>query len=81
MTTAGTQVAVIGGGVVGCAVAHALAPRGVQAVLLGAGVFASLEEAAARLPPKRVVEPHGDQPERTEQRARWRAFVRASADL
>src|SRR5271168_4317465 len=31
-----TQVAVIGGGVVGCAVAHALARRGVQAVVLEA---------------------------------------------
>ncbi len=34
MTTADTQVAVIGGGVVGCAVAHALARRGVEVVLL-----------------------------------------------
>jgi glycerol-3-phosphate dehydrogenase len=33
---ADTQVAVIGGGVVGCAVAHALARRGVHAVLLEA---------------------------------------------
>jgi glycerol kinase len=48
---------------------------------VGTGVFASPEEAAARLPPTRVVEPHGDQPERTAQRARWRAFVKASADL
>src|SRR5271156_2935683 len=31
-----TQVAVIGGGVVGCAVAHALARRGVKALLLEA---------------------------------------------
>src|SRR5271155_4645680 len=29
-----TQVAVIGGGVIGCAVAHALARRGVRALLL-----------------------------------------------
>ncbi len=36
MTAADTQVAVIGGGVVGCAVAHALARRGVEAVLLEA---------------------------------------------
>jgi glycerol kinase len=48
---------------------------------VGAGVFASLEEAAARLPSGRVVEPRGDQQERTAQRARWRSFVRASADL
>jgi glycerol-3-phosphate dehydrogenase len=34
MATADPQVAVIGGGVVGCAVAHALARRGVAAVLL-----------------------------------------------
>jgi glycerol-3-phosphate dehydrogenase len=36
MAGAGTQVAVIGGGVVGCAVAHALARRGVRALLLEA---------------------------------------------
>ncbi len=36
MASAGTQVAVIGGGVVGCAVAHALARRGVSALLLEA---------------------------------------------
>jgi glycerol-3-phosphate dehydrogenase len=36
MTTSDTQVAVIGGGVVGCAVAHALARRGVEAVVLEA---------------------------------------------
>ncbi len=36
MTSADTQVAVIGGGVVGCAVAHALARRGVDVVLLEA---------------------------------------------
>jgi glycerol-3-phosphate dehydrogenase len=36
MTSADTQVAVIGGGVVGCAVAHALARRGVRALLLEA---------------------------------------------
>jgi glycerol-3-phosphate dehydrogenase len=34
MAATDTQVAVIGGGVVGCAVAHALARRGVQATLL-----------------------------------------------
>jgi glycerol-3-phosphate dehydrogenase len=36
MSASGTQVAVIGGGVVGCAVAHALARRGVSSVLLEA---------------------------------------------
>ncbi|MEA2313914.1 MAG: glycerol-3-phosphate dehydrogenase [Solirubrobacteraceae bacterium] len=37
------QVAVIGGGVVGCAVAHALARRGVQAVVLEAHADLALE--------------------------------------
>jgi glycerol-3-phosphate dehydrogenase len=36
MTSADTQVAVIGGGVVGCAVAHALARRGLDVMLLEA---------------------------------------------
>jgi glycerol-3-phosphate dehydrogenase len=36
MSSAETEVAVIGGGVVGCAVAHALARRGVQTLLLEA---------------------------------------------
>jgi glycerol-3-phosphate dehydrogenase len=36
MSAAGSRVAVIGGGVVGCAVAHALARRGVPALLLEA---------------------------------------------
>jgi glycerol-3-phosphate dehydrogenase len=36
MATADTQIAVIGGGVVGCAVAHALACRGVESVLFEA---------------------------------------------
>lgn len=36
MATADPQVAVIGGGVVGCAVAHAFTRRGVEAVLLEA---------------------------------------------
>jgi glycerol-3-phosphate dehydrogenase len=36
MATADTQIAVIGGGVVGCAVAHALASRGLPSVLLEA---------------------------------------------
>src|ERR1700682_3209862 len=36
MSSADTQVAVIGGGVVGCAVAHALTRRGVEPLLLEA---------------------------------------------
>src|SRR6202140_4004451 len=36
MATADTEIAVIGGGVVGCAVAHALTSRGVESVLLEA---------------------------------------------
>ncbi len=36
MASSGARVAIIGGGVIGCAVAHALARRGVQAVLLEA---------------------------------------------
>lgn len=36
MSTACTRVAVIGGGVVGCAIAHALARRGVAAILIEA---------------------------------------------
>src|SRR5271167_670619 len=42
-----TQVAVIGGGVVGCAVAHALARRGVQAVLLEAEMGLALGASGA----------------------------------
>ena len=48
---------------------------------VGAGIFASLEQAAARLPRGRVIEPRGDQRERLAQRERWRSFVRASAEL
>jgi glycerol kinase len=48
---------------------------------VGGGVLASIEEAAARLPQGSVSEPRGDQRERNAQRERWRAFVRASAEL
>jgi glycerol-3-phosphate dehydrogenase len=42
MSAAHTQVAVIGGGIVGCAVAHALARRGVEAVVLEAAAGLAL---------------------------------------
>jgi glycerol kinase len=51
---------------------------------VGAGVFASVEDAAAHLPPRRTIEPRADAPdagERATQRSRWRAFVRAAAQL
>ena len=50
MPTADPQVAVIGGGVVGCAVAHALARRGVEAVAAGgrARAGAGCERAPTR---------------------------------
>ncbi len=48
---------------------------------VGAGVFESVEQAATRLPRGRVTEPRVDQRERTARRERWRAFVRASAEL
>jgi glycerol-3-phosphate dehydrogenase len=47
MGSADTQVAVIGGGVVGCAVAHALARRGLQAVLLEAEADLALGASGA----------------------------------
>jgi glycerol-3-phosphate dehydrogenase len=47
MGTTDTQVAVIGGGVVGCAVAHALARRGVQAALLEAEADLALGASGA----------------------------------
>lgn len=47
MTAADTQVAVIGGGVVGCAVAHALARRGVEAVLVEAELGLALGASGA----------------------------------
>jgi len=48
---------------------------------VGAGVFASVEEAAGRLPPGRVIEPRSTPRERSLRRARWRAFVEAGARL
>jgi glycerol kinase len=48
---------------------------------VGAGVFASVEEAALRLAPGRAIAPRGDRRGRAAQRARWLAFVRASAAL
>jgi glycerol kinase len=48
---------------------------------VGAGAFASIEEATARLPRGGVTEPRGDQRERVAQRERWRAFVSSSAEL
>ncbi len=47
MAAIDTQVAVIGGGVVGCAVAHALARRGVPAVLLEAEAELALGASGA----------------------------------
>jgi glycerol kinase len=48
---------------------------------VGAGVFASVEDAALRLAPGRTIEPGAGAPERARRRERWRAFVQASADL
>jgi glycerol kinase len=48
---------------------------------VGAGVFASVEEAARLLPEARVVNPTVDPAERSRCRERWRAFVEASARL
>jgi glycerol-3-phosphate dehydrogenase len=47
MANSETEVAVIGGGVVGCAVAHALARRGVEAVLLEAEAGLALGASGA----------------------------------
>jgi glycerol kinase len=48
---------------------------------VGAGVFAGVEEAAIALAPGRVVEPRLSASARTAGHKRWRAFVRAGADL
>jgi glycerol kinase len=48
---------------------------------VGAGVFASVADAAERLPRGRTVVPHGDAADRREQRERWRRFVKAGARL
>jgi glycerol kinase len=48
---------------------------------VGAGAFASVEEAARLLPAGRVVEPRSTSQERSDRRARWKAFVEAGAQL
>jgi len=48
---------------------------------VGAGVFASVEDAAKRLPRGRVVKPTSTAAERAAQRERWRRFVTASSAL
>jgi glycerol kinase len=48
---------------------------------VGAGVFASVEDAAQRLPAGAVVEPRMDAREREARRERWRTFVQLSAEL
>jgi glycerol kinase len=48
---------------------------------VGVGLFASVEEAAERLPQGRVVTPLMDPGERSRRRELWRAFVQASAEL
>jgi glycerol kinase len=48
---------------------------------VGVGVFASVEEAAGKLPETRTVTPGTGPDERSRQRGRWRAFVDASARL
>ena len=48
---------------------------------VGAGVFASLEEAATHLPQPRLVTPRIDERERLARRERWRSFVQIAAQL
>ena len=48
---------------------------------VGAGVLGSLAEAAELLPVDRRVEPRRDEPWRTAEHERWRAFVTAAAAL
>lgn len=48
---------------------------------VGAGVLDSLEEAAELLPADRRVEPARDEGWRSDEHARWRAFVAAASDL
>jgi len=48
---------------------------------VGAGLYASVEDAAQRLPAGRVVLPRAVPGGRAERRRRWRAFVQASARL
>jgi glycerol kinase len=48
---------------------------------VGAGVFASVEDAAQRLPHGRIVEPRSTAEERSLGRTRWRAFLETSARI
>lgn len=48
---------------------------------VGAGVFSSLEEAADLMPVDRRVEPMRDDGWRSDEHARWRAFVAAAVEL
>jgi glycerol kinase len=48
---------------------------------VGAGLFASVGDAAQHLPSGRVVAPRAGASERSPQRERWRAFVQAAAGL
>jgi hypothetical protein len=48
---------------------------------VGSGTISSLAEAAELLPIDRSVEPRRDDAWRTDEHARWRAFVQAAADL
>jgi glycerol kinase len=48
---------------------------------VGAGTFASLHDAAQRLPEGRLMAPAGATDERLRRRERWRAFTEASAEL
>jgi glycerol kinase len=48
---------------------------------VGAGMFATVEDAARRLPQGRVVSPRAGAAERPRRRERWRAFVQASGRL
>jgi glycerol kinase len=48
---------------------------------VGAGAFASVEEAALLLPQGRAITPHLGAHERSAARDRWRAFVRGSYSL
>jgi glycerol kinase len=48
---------------------------------VGAGLFASVGDAAEHLPHGRVVAPRAEASERSPQRERWRAFVQAAANL
>jgi glycerol kinase len=48
---------------------------------VGAGMFASVEDAARRLPPGNVIEPRADARSRAGERERWLAFLRDAAEL